>query len=715
MDKRVRRFLLALAAACALIAGLHAAGLLRRQRVFADMTYTSLAFTGEGSARTADEGYGPMNAGPGVSLDVGEYTLRITYDGDGDNHVELSALNGARMEPSRIRLPAGGGTVEARFAVTAPADRLQIVFCFDAGTRLDVQDVRMYSPFYRDGLFLAIALCAAVFGLWLLHLRGLLTPERRGVLTLLGLAALIACAPALKDTIGVGYDTRYHLVRLYNLADGLASGQFPVRVGGFSHNGYGAMISVFYPDAFLYPFALLINLGASAQFALNGLLVCVNLLTAWTMYASARRMFGSREGACCAAVLYQLSTYRVYDVYTRCAVGEMLAMAFLPVFILGLYEVVLGDKARWRTLALGAAGVFLSHMLSTAICAALAAGVCLLFVVRIVRERRLLPLVKAAALAAGLCAFQLVPLAMMSREGLGVSGMERVLTYFDLQPAQLFLNHVTIEEWWDEHMIQYSVTLGFPLVMAAGLTVCSLAHDGLGRRGRTALLMLAGGALFAFAGTNLFPWSYVSVATGGLVDYIQFPWRLLMLATAFFALAGGYGVVRFGQGQSRVMLALALCVGAVAVLPTLTQEARVTDIIDYGEIASPDLWVTDYLPEGTDMEKTADTAPHADGAQITAYEKQGTAIDAHAVSEAGGSVSFPLFGLTGYRVTLSGEEVAWQRGENNRITVTLPAGTDADLAVRYVVPPLWRAADVVSLATVLALCARARRRRARAA
>ena len=160
---------------------------------------------------------------------------------------------------------------------------------------------------------------------------------------LLGLAVLIASAPALKDTVGIGHDTTFHLVRLCNLADGLKMG-FPVRAGGYSYNGYGAITSVFYPDIFLYPFALMMNLGASLQYAANAFFIAVNIASAAAMYAAAKRIFKDEWAGVCASVLYTLSIYRISDVFTRYAVGEMTAMIFLPLFLLGLYEVALGDR-----------------------------------------------------------------------------------------------------------------------------------------------------------------------------------------------------------------------------------------------------------------------------------------------------------------------------------------------------------------------------------
>ena len=712
MKTKYRRMILWLAAACALVFALNAVGLLRKQRVFADLAHTSLAFYGDSRARTEADGYGAMNEGPRLSLPKGEYTLRIFYDGDGDNRVLLTGSNSARIEPAEIALPAGQGLVEAAFTVKDAVDKLQLVFMFESGTRFEVQDVRMYSPFYRDLLFAAIALVIAVFAVWLLHLTGWLTPERRGVLAMLLPAVLIASAPALKDTISIGHDTNYHLVRLQNLADGLAHGQFPVRVGGFSHSGYGAMISVFYPDAFLYPFALLMNAGASVQFALSSLFVAVNLVSALTMYAAARRIFGERDMAVCASVLYTLSVYRLFDLFTRCAVGEMIAMAFLPIFILGLYEIVFGDQSRWAMLTAGASGVFLSHMLSTLICALAALGLCLLFIVRIVRERRLLALVKAGAATAALCAFQLVPFLMVvSREGMGIGGMERPLTYFAVKPAELFVNYMPIDNT-DAHQLQFIIGIGLPLLLAAALTVYTAAVDGPERRGKFALLLLGAGAVFAYAGTSLFPWSYAIAATGGAVNLLQFPWRLLMMTAVFLALAGGYGMIRFAGEHARPMLALAMAVSAIAVLPMLTFEARTDAIIDYGETASPHLLSGEYLIEGTDYMQTLDGSPIlTGGAQLTAYAKESTSIDAHIVSGEEGSVTFPLFGFTGYRVTLAGENVDWHRGENNRIAVDIPAGTDADIRVRYAAPLPWRIADCVTLAAAALLIVRAARRR----
>ena len=67
----------------------------------------------------------------------------------------------------------------------------------------------------------------------------------------------------------------------------------------------------------------------------------------------------------------------------------------------------------------------------------------------------------------------------------------------------------------------------------------------------------------------------------------------------------------------------------------------------------------------------------------------------------------------GYRATVDGQAMETGLGENNRLTVHLPAGTRGELRVWFAGKALWRAADAVSLATLCAMLAVWVRRRRR--
>ena len=699
---------------CAALSALaFASGILDRQKTWVDMPYQEQRF--DGGLSREGEAYGVMNDGPGLNLPAGEYSIKWMIEGDGDNHLVITTENGVKAEPAKLAIPAGQSQGEAVFSLPAAAQGVDIAVSYDSGSYIRVNDMRLYSPMVRDHAFTFALLALAACLLYTLYLRGELGPARRGRLILIGLSVLIASGPALKDTICIGHDTTFHLVRLCNLADGLAHGQFPVRLGGFSYNGYGAITSVFYPDIFLYPFAQLMNLGASLQYAANLFFIAVNIGSAATMYAAAKRIFQEEWAAVCASILYTLSIYRVSDVFTRYAFGEMTAMVFLPLFMLGLYEVVLGDKARWKLLGVSAACIYLSHMLSTLICALTAVGMGALFIVKIVRERRLMPIVKAVCLAGALCAFQLVPFIQYSLQGIGAQELAKDPAFFALSPAQLFVlgaGELSVDPR-DASLATFALEIGLPLLVGAAIALY-IAATAMEKEERNAVgvLLVAAGSLFAIMATTLFPWSHVRVLTRGLSDYLQFPWRFLMMTAVCFALAGGWGLARFARGHGEQMAAAVLCVAALCALPTLTDETRNPDYIAFGETVSPNLQYTEYTIPGTQTEPTMTQDVLVEGdVQITAYSKDAATITAQVSAQTEAALTLPLFGYDGYRAALNGEEIAWTLGDNNRLTVPLAALAQGELRVWFAGKGIWRIAEAISLAAALGLIALSARRK----
>ena len=709
----VKKSFAALALCAALILVVFCTGILDRQKTWVDMPYQLQRF--EGGLSREGEAYGVMNEGPGLTLPAGMYRVKWMIEGDGDNRLLLKTKNGVKAEPAEILLPAGQTQGIAEFTLPAAAQGVELLVSYDSGSMIRVNDIRLYSPVYRDHAFTFALVLLSFWALYALHLCGVLTPVRRGKLILIGMAVLIASTPALKDTICIGHDTTFHLVRLCNLADGLAHGHFPVRAGGFSYNGYGAITSVFYPDIFLYPFALLMNAGASVQYAVNLFFIAVNAASAASMYAAAKRIFREDWTAVCASILYTLSIYRISDVFTRYAFGEMTAMVFLPLFLLGLYEAVLGDKRKWAQLGVSAACIYLSHMLSTLICALTAAGVCVLFIVKIVRERRLAAIVKAACLAGALCAFQLVPFIQYSLQGIGAAELAKDPAYAAIAPAQLFLlgeGELSMDPR-DPSLATFALEIGLPLLLGAGFVLYTAATaEKKEERNPFAVLLVAAGSFFALMATTMFPWSYVRVLTRGLSDYLQFPWRFLMMTAVCFALAGGWGLSKFARGHGEQMAAAALCVAALCALPTITDETRNADYIAYGETVSPHLLYTEYTIPGT---KTSPTKKQAllldDGVTVTDYHKHSTEAVMQVEAPQGGTVTLPLFGYDGYRAELDGREIAWTLGENNRLKAELPAGAQGELRVWFAGKALWRAAEAVSLLAALVLLAVCGRRK----
>lgn len=712
-----KREWLAFAAAVLLVALVFITGAFGKQKVWTDFGYRYMDFKDDKLIydTQAGDSYGVVSAGPKFDLHEGEYRMKIRVFADGDNEVRFVTKNNAAIEPAQVTLRADEMDTEVSLKVHEFADNVEFLVDFCDGTRMEFVDIRLYSPVYTDNAFTFAFFTAALCLLYALWSRGWLTAERRGTLILLAVAVIYASAPSLKDNLTMVTDSGYHLARLLNLADGLAHGEFPVRCGGFSYNGYGAVTSAFYPDLFLVPSALMINAGASVQYAVHAFHIALNIAACWSMYAAVRRMTGDRQAAACAAVLYVLSVYRITDIYTRGAFGEATAMSVLPLFILGMWEVIFGDKGRWWLLAVSAAGIYLSHILSTLMCACLAVGMCALFIGKLIREKRILPIVKAACLALGLCMFQLTPFLTYSLEGMGAESIRGHIAAYALSPAQLFLlgaGDMPVDPL-DRTLSGMALEIGVPLVIGAALALYRCATAGMKEEGaREALLLTAAGALFALMCTTLFPWSHISALTMQMADYIQFPWRFMMFTAVMFAMAGGWGYAKLTEGRKDLGVVLALAIALFAALPAISDQTLRNDYLEFGQGASCDLTYTEYTLPGTKVRETRDRSVLTEGAvTVTDYVKDGTTVTAAVKADTAAKISFPLFGYDGYRAALDGEEIIWTLGSNNRLTVSLPAGAQGELRVWFAGKAVWRIADAVSLLSAIGMIALGVRRR----
>ena len=481
-------------------------------------------------------------------------------------------------------------------------------------------------------------------------------------------------------------------------------------MGGFAYDGYGGVMSVFYPDTFLYPFALMLLGGASAVYVCNVFSVALNIGAALSMYVAAKRLFEKRWAATGASILYTLASYRVVNVFTRIAFGEALAMVFLPLFLVNLYDVVCGDARRWKGLALSAACIFCSHMITTLFCAVLAAGFCLLHIRKIILQKRLLPLVKAVLVCLLLCLYRIGPFVMYSMQGLGADDLFRNITEFSVELGQvLLMNAGTItRETNNPQIMEFSVEIGLPLMIGAALALyAALQKEERGKSEWAALKLVAGGALMTIAATDFFPWGAVSLLTKGQVGYIQFTWRLLILATPMLALAGGYGLCEFGGKRQDAAAVAALSMAVVCVMPIFSSEIQNPIYVEKGVIISP--FMGRSFPEYTYSDTTDFLAirkrsVEIDGdAEMADYEKRSTTITAQVSARAESRITFPLFDYDGFRATVDGREIAVERGSNNRVSVVLPAGTSGALKIWFAGKEWWRVGDAVSAATLIGL------------
>jgi len=655
-------------------------GLLNKQKIWPNVP---VDYQNEKHVFSLSEGdeYGFITNGPYIELPAGTYRLKWQIEGDGENIIRLMDSNEAEIDPAEFRTVPGDFEGEAYFELKDAVHNFRINTEFCDGTWIAVHNFRLYSPVYRDHYITLAALFLFVVLLSYFHECGKLAVSSREILVALIIAVCFASIPAFREDVIAAHDVDFHAVRLHNLLDSLKAGQFPGRVGGYSYNGYGAVTSVFYPDLLLYPFVLLLYLGASMTYVLNMLILTMNALTAICMYIAAKRIFSDRKAGVYSAILYVCCGFRLDRLYVSYMVGQMFAMAFLPLFFLGLWEVFFGDESRWPTLVIGATLVFQCHMLTTLLCAGVAAVAVICFGYKLWRERRIRALLMAMLSTVLLNLTTLVPLMTTYLSGVTTS----VGTY-----GFVDLTHEMVQ------MFGTDKELGLAMILGVAALFCTNGSALSKEKWRDVAVLILG-AVCLWMCTDLFPWRPIFAFTNGIFEILQFSWRFLAVGSVCFALCGGLGYAcLFKAGGAKEIFAV-LAVAILSATPIINM-ALDMDVKEFGTDASPYMLTPEYQFEGTDLIATHSRSILSDGdVEITQYIKDGTRIDAYIEARGDSSITFPIFGFEGYAVELNDQAVEWTRGENNRLAVFVPAGTQGKLSIKYAGCMIWRISDVISL------------------
>ncbi|NLG05415.1 MAG: hypothetical protein GX567_16565, partial [Clostridia bacterium] len=364
----------------------------------------------------------------------------------------------------------------------------------------------------------------------------------------------IACAPLMTENCINGHDVDYHLLRIESLKEGILMGKPFLKVNVLFLGGAGYASSMFYPDLFLYFPAILRVMGVGINASYHAFVFLCFVLCYLSMYYCVKQISKNRMAATIASVAVTLCQYHLDDVYTRSAVGEYTALIFIPFVMLGIYDILYEQMHRPWSFALGFAGVLLCHTNSLIMCV----GICLVaflikFKVFIKNGKLFLKVILTTIFTIAVTSFYWLPM------------IEQMM-------SQRFM----VNQAWimpDDAMMEVSTVFSyvFPTVGVA-LLVLNLPRILLKKTSEnkeliqfTDLTLLAG-ILFSLVATRLFPWERL----GAYLSFIQFPWRLYIMASACLAISAGIIISMIWTDQKSQELALLVVLVIMCLTATKT-------------------------------------------------------------------------------------------------------------------------------------------------
>lgn len=508
-------------------------------------------------------------------------------------------------------------------------------------------------------------------------------------------AVLLFCVMTmLFPRIVIGHDFGFHLARIKALSENMQNGHLfsPIYYSEFYGTGYAS--PMFYGDLFLHIPAAMVLIGFSAVSAYIAFVVLIFLAAAFSSYYCAKIVFKKELPAFVSSFCFVFSGYFATDIYVRAAIGEAQTFVFLPIIALGFYSIVYEDGRHWLCLPSGLFFCLMCHILTTYLCVFALFIFAIISVRHLFKEpRKFLYLVKSAVVFLGISAFFLFPMVeqFASQPFIATSGLSSLINGTLAEraiPWKRVFGDFSIgrKDVWIPHGIGF-----MPLIAAILFAIIWYQTK---KTPKNAWLFGVCGYTVTFLSTNLFWWDLLQETAG----IIQFPWRLLVFATLFFAIFVGILLLRCTKRKTVCLFAVLLVFSSIFsyVYVSYSNYLEQTELDERMQPDLNEIGSAEYLPlpDGTvavDKEGNLLSGPYIIQAVVSAVFENSNKVTSNRISSdnltvkryfdkmtvtfsgntsADAYLDLPLIAYKGYKATINGQKLEVTKSEvHSKITL----------------------------------------------
>lgn len=681
----------------------------------------------------------------GRPLKSGAYTVRVCYDipdseeaeGKMDDFLGTVSFRAytcpAALHAGSIRLNSQDSVNEQMIWVDYGAKITDFKVCVNYNedkdfiiNNISLSESRAYRVVRLLGfltLFIVIDLIVLLFDSDLVKI----SAERKGELLILIGIFLFSSVLLMSNVVYFGHDLEFHINRIASMANGLREGQFPVRMYSDMLNGYGYPNSVFYGETLLYVPAVLYLLKVPLGTCYQSYILLNNFLTIVFSYACFKTITGRKRYALLGVFLYTLSPYRIVNIYTRAAVGEYTAMTFLPLIVLGLWNILTQEKItldKYIPLCIGLSGVVQSHVITTEISMIFIAITCVICIKRVFQTKRLIAFIKAAVITLLMNLWFIIPL--IDYMGMDINSKQNTARIQEqgLYPVQwigmFFAGSGFSNKNTTNAEIGLSLGIGFLIGIVIAFYLCNVMKSKIKNKIEFDCMKigLGLGLLAMILTSRFFPWDSIaarSVFFEKIFCVIQFPWRYLVAATMCFAVSTVLAVEllekycdKIKKGYAIFLIIFLNLISISYYYYDYSYRCSSSEVLSEDNRNIMQIGNKEYLLVDTDVEQLHSRAIHTDSgvqAKELAKENGKYAFEVKNDADCVKSITVPVLHYDNYRAydSNTGEMLEISTGDNNCIAIEIPSGYEGRITVQYHPRMIWRICEVISLLTVIAL------------
>ena len=413
--------------------------------------------------------------------------------------------------------------------------------------------------------------------------------------------------PYHNDVMPFGHDLGYHLNRINEISNGLNIKTFPVLIHAGLLDNIGYANGLFYPQIFLYFPAVLISVFKVQLIpAYKVFMVLVTFVTFISMYYSTKLIFKKKSVAWFATLLYVFSLWRIVDIFIRGALGEVMAFAFFPLIIAGLYNVIYEKDNKWYLITIGLWGLANTHVLSFLFMTVLILILCVFSIDIIIKNKKvLLNLFIAAVVSVLVCIGFFGPmLEQKFNDTFNVDGRTTISSEL-LKNRSLSLRMALSSRfsygYAEESMnTQGGMTEGVGTIIYLFAGLIFFRKKLSLKENRFEIIMFVIGSLTFLCTTVIIPWEKLK-----FMNFIQFPFRLNFIIILFLSMVGSnslYEVLEESNRRSIMIIAsLVFMIAQIYVLSGIDVnfDIAIKDYNDLTQTFDRQVGSAEYLPDGT--------------------------------------------------------------------------------------------------------------------
>lgn len=522
------------------------------------------------------------------------------------------------------------------------------------------------------------------------------------------------------------FDVPFHIGRVVGAWGAWQSGQMLPYVNPWALHGLGLGSNYFYGTWQAFLLAPIYGLTHSVAVTFTLFNIVATVISGVLMDKLLRQFFHG-NAVMVASSFYMASPFMVHNLFVTQDQGAIIGIALLPMIFIGVFRILKDQANGIAYLAIGAALMLSSHLLSTFL-AVVAVIIVLIWAWRELNLTTLIRLGYAGLLALALSAFFWVPLIELKSLDLYNVFFKNI---YVMDRTAAFL---TKSNSWQPYSKLIKVVNGLALLGSMGLiskwsTIKDRADE---MQFKLFKLSLGVTALFAFLSYAPLNWRYLP----GVFANLQFLWRFMYIGYFFMAFILAVGIevfvreyVSYGTKAkvSKTVLAslavtLILALGqtfqyAHSVRHAVKLDVRPAVIANGFKAFNPhsksDAWYFEYASTGVYLHQNIITNPAAiiakhnvTTADVTTTTKNtNRLISANvAVNGADNYLVFKKVYYPGYYIRLANGQHADIKATHNKdglVAVRLPANYQGGLKLGFQAPLLYVWMWVVSLCTLV--------------